>query len=62
MIATQTLIKTYSDTRHYIISDETGFKYEEAIDPEELHRTYHESEEIIPTYEPPEEEEEGDGR
>lgn len=61
MIATQTLIKTYSDTRHYIISDETGYKYEEAIDPEELHRTYHESEEIIP--DPPfEEEEEGDGR
>lgn len=39
---------TYSDIHHYIISDETGAKYESAIDPEYLHRTYTESDEEIP--------------
>ena len=41
------LIKTYSDIHHYIISDETGAKYTEAIDPECKHRTYTESDEPI---------------
>ena len=42
------LVITYSDIRHYIISDETGAKYDSAIDPEYLHRTYTESDEPIP--------------
>lgn len=42
------LNRTYSDIQHYIISDETGVKYNEAIDPENLHRTYTESDELIP--------------
>ena len=42
------LNRTYSDIHNYIISDETGTKYEEAIDPEYLHRTYTESDEPIP--------------
>lgn len=42
------LNRTYSDIRHYIISDETGAMYSEAIDPAELHRTYTESSEEIP--------------
>ena len=39
---------TYSDIHHYIISDENGAKYESAIDPAYLGRTYHESDEVIP--------------
>lgn len=42
------LNRTYSDIHNYIISDETRAKYEEAIDPEYLHRTYTESDEPIP--------------
>ncbi len=42
------LNRTYSDIHNYIISDETGAKYDEAIDPEYLHRTYTESDEPIP--------------
>lgn len=49
------LNRTYSDIRHYIISDETGVKYDEAIDPADLHRTYTESSEEIPEEEVPEE-------
>lgn len=41
------LIRTYSDTGHYIIQDETGIEYSEAIDPEAVGRTYTESEKLI---------------
>lgn len=42
------LIKAYSDTGHFLISDETGAVYGEAIDPDFCNRTYTESEELIP--------------
>ena len=48
------LVRTYSDIHHTIISDETGFEYDEAIDPEYKHRTYHESENEIVDHEEPE--------
>ena len=41
------LIRTYSDSKHYIIQDGTGIEYSEAIDPENMNRTYTESEKII---------------
>ena len=41
------LIRTYSDSNHYIIQDGTGIEYPEAIDPEQMNRTYTESEKII---------------
>ena len=41
------LIRTYSDSNHYIIQDGTGIEYSEAIDPENMNRTYTESEKII---------------
>lgn len=41
------LVRTYSDTNHYIIQDGTGFEYIEAIDPEKAGRTYTESEREI---------------
>ena len=41
------LIRTYSDTGHYIIQDGTGIEYSEAIDPEKMGRTYTESERLI---------------
>ena len=41
------LIRTYSDSNHYIIHDGTGIEYSEAIDPENMNRTYTESEKII---------------
>ena len=41
------LIRTYSDSNHYIIQDGTGIEYSEAIDPENMNRTYTESERII---------------
>lgn len=41
------LIKTYSDTGHYIIQNGTGIEYGEAIDPEKMGRTYTESERLI---------------
>ena len=41
------LIRTYSDSNHYIIQDGTGIEYSEAIDPEQMNRTYTESERII---------------
>ena len=40
------LIRTYSDN-HYIIQDGTGIEYSEAIDPEQMNRTYTESEKVI---------------
>lgn len=41
------LRRTYSDANKYIIQDETGIEYEEAVDPIELNRTYTESDNII---------------
>lgn len=41
------LVRSYSDVGKYIIQDETGDKYEEAVDPEDVHRTYTESNEYI---------------
>jgi hypothetical protein len=42
------LYKTYSDINHYIIQDQTGAKYVEAIDIENSGYTYTESyEEIV---------------
>ena len=38
------LIRTYSNRNHYIIQDGTGIEYAEAIDPEQMNRTYTESE------------------
>lgn len=43
----RTLIKTYSDNNKYIIQNETGIKYEEAVDIPNKH-TYTESNEDIP--------------
>lgn len=42
------LNKTYSDIHHYIIQNETGAKYTEAIDVVPMRYTYTESEEVIP--------------
>lgn len=42
------LYRTYSDINHYIIQDQTGFEYEEAIDVEGAEFTYTESEKVIP--------------
>ena len=41
------LVRTYSDNNHYIIQDGTGIEYSEAIDPENMNRTYTESERIM---------------
>lgn len=41
------LVRTYSDSSHYIIQDGTGVEYTDAIDPEHMNRTYTESERII---------------
>ena len=43
------LYKTYSDEDFYIIQNETGHKYTEAIDVESAEYTYIESEEKIKT-------------
>ena len=46
----RTLIKTYSDSGKYVIQNETGVKYSEAVDvPNRF--TYRESEENIETEE-----------
>lgn len=42
------LVRTYSTDGKYIIQDGTGIQYAEAIDPVEMHRTYTESDELIP--------------
>ena len=41
------LVRTYSDSNHYIIQNGTGIEYSEAIDPENMDRIYTESERII---------------
>ena len=46
-----TLIRTYSDSGHYIIQDGTGIEYTEAVDPEKMGRTYTESDRVIEGYE-----------
>ena len=47
------LIRSYSDSGYYIERD--GVRYEEAIDPENMHRTYTETDELIPMTEEEEE-------
>ena len=49
----ENLIRTYSDEGFYIIQNETGAKYEEAVDIQPLRYTYTETDEPI---EVPEEE------
>ncbi len=41
------LYKTYSDAGYYIIQNETGHLYEEAIDVENAPYTYSESDQMI---------------
>ena len=41
------LVRPYSDSNHYISQDGRGIEYSEAIDPENMNRTYAESERII---------------
>lgn len=48
-----TLVRTYSDIKMMIKSDETGAIYDEAIDPEDMNRTYTETD--IPIVEEEEE-------
>lgn len=48
----RTLVKTYSDNNKYIIQNETGVKYSEAVDIPNRY-TYRESEENIETEEEP---------
>ena len=51
------LIHTYSDANKYILQNETGIKYEDAIDKPNRY-TYTETDEDIPEVDPPEEQEE----
>lgn len=48
-------VRTYSDTNHMLIQDETNNVYSEAIDPIGFNRTYTESDELITETEPEEE-------
>lgn len=41
------LVRTYSDAGKKIIQQETGWVYDEAVDPLDMHRVYTESEEDI---------------
>ena len=41
------LFRTFSDDNHYVIQNETGIKYDEAIDVENAPYTYTESNELI---------------
>ena len=41
------LVRTYSDSNHYIIQDGTGIEYSETMNPENMNRTYTESEKVI---------------
>lgn len=43
------LIRAYSSAGFKIKSDETGFIYDEAIDPDFCNRTYTETEELVET-------------
>lgn len=41
------LVRTYSDAGKKIIQEETGWVYDEAVDPLDMHRVYTESDEDI---------------
>lgn len=41
------LIRTYSDSGFRIVQDGTGAVYDDAVDPEDMNRTYTESDERI---------------
>jgi hypothetical protein len=45
------LYKTYSDAGYFILQNETGVKYSEAIDVEFKNYTYSETDELIPVEE-----------
>lgn len=45
------LFKTYSDSGYFILQNETGHKYAEAIDVEFKNYTYSETDELIPVEE-----------
>ena len=45
------LYKTYSDAGYFILQNETGVKYSEAIDVEAAPYTYSETDELIPVEE-----------
>ena len=47
------LVRTYSTDGKFIIQNETGIQYEDAIDPAEMGRTYTESDELIPVMDEP---------
>lgn len=49
------LYKTHSDSGYYILQNETGHKYAEAIDVEFKNYTYSETDELIPIEESQEE-------
>lgn len=42
------LFRTYSDDNYYIMQNETGIKYREAVDVENSHYTYTETSEKAP--------------
>ena len=42
------LNRTYSDAGFYILQNETGIKYSEAVDVEDAPYTYTETDELIP--------------
>ena len=42
------LNRTYSDAGYYILQNETGIKYSEAVDVEDAPYTYSETDELIP--------------
>ena len=42
------LNRTYSDVGYYILQNETGIKYSEAVDVEDAPYTYTETDELIP--------------
>lgn len=44
------LVRTYSDTR-YMVENQQGVRYSEAVDPENSGRTYIETDEKIPEME-----------
>lgn len=37
------LVRTYSDLHHYILQEDTGIMYEEAVDVENIGHTYFET-------------------
>lgn len=47
------LNRTYSDAGYYILQNETGIKYSEAVDVEGALYTYSETDELIPVEEEP---------